>query len=96
VNRQNTGAEYITAFADNGIAVVAVGSGGTIYRSTNGLSWAQKVSGTTDQFNSVAWSPALGLFIAVGQGGTVRTSPTGETWSSPVSGTISFLLSVAA
>ncbi len=45
--------------------------------------WASKSSGIEASWNSLCWSPELGLFVAVADGGgnRVMTSPDGITWT---------------
>lgn len=57
---------------------VAVGSGGTILTSTNGIIWAQQTSGTTAGLNAV--TRGNGQFVAVGDSGVILTSPDGAVW----------------
>ncbi len=59
---------------------VAVGKGGSILRSTDGVNW-QQVNGvpTTSNLNSVAVSGSI--FVAVGDGGVVLTSGDGLNWT---------------
>lgn len=50
--------------------------------------WITKASSADNSWNSVCWSPELGLFVAVAQSGTgnrVMTSPDGTTWTSRTS-----------
>jgi hypothetical protein len=64
-------------------------AGNGIYSSTDGLNWTQQVSNSTVNFNSIAYSSSLGLFIAAGTGtsataaltNTYYTSPDGTTWT---------------
>jgi len=58
---------------------VAVGSGGIILTSPDGVSWTLRNSGTSRDINGVAY--AKGLFVAVGERGTIVTSPDGVTWT---------------
>lgn len=59
----------------------AVGADGKIIKTTNGLSWASKPSGTVNTLKSISFnSDSNG--IAVGSGRTVlRSSDGGETWT---------------
>ena len=57
---------------------VAVGNGGTILTSSNGVDWVLQNSGTTNNLYGITW--ANGLFVAVGQG-LVLTSPDGVDWA---------------
>jgi hypothetical protein len=52
---------------------VAVGEGGTILTSRDGVSWTQQTSPTSDWLRGATYGN--GLFIAVGNGGTILTSP---------------------
>jgi hypothetical protein len=67
--------------ADNGLygvaygngLFVAVGDGGTILTSPNGVSWTEQASGTSNSLYGVAYGN--GTFVAVGKDGTILTSP---------------------
>lgn len=63
--------------------LIAVGDGGKILKSPNGISWTEVTSGTSDQLISVTWSPELNLFVAVGDSSpyVVLTSSDGDNWS---------------
>lgn len=63
---------------------VGVGSGGTIFVSSDGVAWTQKNSGTTSNLRCVTASS--GLLVAVGDNGAIQTSTTGNVWSSRLSG----------
>ena len=74
----------------NGLAVspfgiTAVGAGGTILGSPNGVNWAVRTSGTTTQLNKVVWTGAR--YVAVGSSGLIRTSNDGISWTAATSGT---------
>jgi hypothetical protein len=58
---------------------VAVGYGGAILTSADGLSWIPRTSGTTAELTDIAYGN--GLFVAVGKGGTVLTSADGVVWA---------------
>ncbi len=62
---------------------VAVGDGGTILTSTNGITWTSRASGVSQNLWGVAYG---GMWVAVGDGGTILTSPDGITWTSRASG----------
>lgn len=64
---------------------IGVGSGGTIYQSTDGLSWTQRNSGTLNNLHGIA--AGGGLLVAVGDSGAIQTSPSGSIWTSRTSGT---------
>jgi uncharacterized delta-60 repeat protein len=59
--------------------LVAVGTGGTILTSNNGISWNQQPSGTTNWLLAVAYGQ--GEFVAVGDVGTILYSSYGNTWN---------------
>ncbi len=71
---------------------VAVGDGGRILTSPNGMNWAPRASGTLNGLAGVAWSGEQ--FAAVGDGGTILTSPDIVTWKARTSGTTANLLAV--
>lgn len=58
---------------------VAVGDGGAIFSSSDGLTWSRKDSKTT----RTLWSVIYGnnRFVAVGNGNIIRTSQNGEEWA---------------
>ena len=51
---------------------VAVGRRGTILTSSDGVSWTERSSGTSQDLHGVTYGN--GLFVAVGSGGTILTS----------------------
>jgi hypothetical protein len=71
---------------------VAVGDGGTILTSPDGVNWTEKSSGITAALNEVCY--AKNFFVAVGEKGTVITSPNGVTWTPRQTGTQGDLSSV--
>ncbi len=72
---QNTGATGVTYWKEK---FVAVGGGGKIWISENGLEWAERESGSDRLLTAVAASPAA--VVAVGLNGTIRRSLDGEMW----------------
>ena len=65
---------------------VAVGYDGTIVTSSDGLTWAIKNQGTTNDLYAVTYSDSVspsqpGQFVAVGYYGAVVTSPDGSAWT---------------
>lgn len=72
---------------------VAVGLGGSIYTSTDGVTWLPTTSGTTNFLQWITY--AAGLFVAVGDNGTILSSPDGLTWTSQTSGVTTYLCGVS-
>ena len=71
---------------------VAVGYGGTILTSLDGVTWSNRISGVSASLYGIVYSEPLGLFVAVGDSGSISTSPDGVTWSSRTSGVVSVVL----
>ena len=61
---------------------VAVGNGGTILTSSDGINWTQRTSGVTDRLNKVTYSETFGIFITVGDNGVILISSDGINWQS--------------
>ncbi len=86
-NPTPTGNRFSDITYGNGV-YVAVGAYGTIFTSTDGKAWTQKVSGTTGDLFGVAYSG--GVFVAVGYSTIpeateftviILKSPDGATWT---------------
>ena len=74
---------------------VAVGTGGAIYTSGDGLTWtAATASATTTALNAAAVSSAMA--IAVGDSGTIVTSTDAATWTARTSGVTANLNAVVS
>jgi len=63
----------------NGWQFLAVGDGGTVMRSADGISWSSVDSGISVDLNAIAWD--LFDYAVVGDKGTVLFSSDGENWS---------------
>lgn len=63
----------------NGSQFVAVGDGGAIVTSPDGITWTSRASGTNQILNSVYWDGSR--FLAVGNGATILSSANGVTWA---------------
>ena len=72
---------------------VAVGSGGVIHTSSDGLLWDEGQRPVLFTLNRVIY--ANGQFVAVGNQGTIVTSTNGVNWSQQTTGTTNDLLAVA-
>lgn len=73
----------IRGVAWSGSTWCAVGNGGTVLTSADGITWVDRTagSGTVNNLVDIAWDPVAGLFCAVGLSGTVITSPDGINWT---------------
>ena len=71
---------------------MSVGSRGTILTSSDGTSWTQRTSGTSEYLNGVTYGN--GLFVTVGDYGTILTSSNKTSWTERTSGTSEFLRGV--
>jgi hypothetical protein len=80
---------YAVTYGNN--TFVAVGSGGTILTSPDGVTWTARTSGTYNPLSSVTYGN--GTFVAVGGSpyysgsGTILTSPDGANWTAQTSST---------
>lgn len=84
----------LRSLAHDGTTWVAVGNGGTVITSPDGISWTSRTSNTGNDLYKVI---SVGnQFIAVGNSGTIITSPDGITaWTVRTSGTAERLRGVA-
>lgn len=92
--RTSNTAQNLTSVAYDGYGVwVAVGAGGAITRSIDGVTWAVQTSGITTAISAVTWAGTQ--FVAVGSNGVVLTSSDGISWTfrDPIAsgGTASFV-----
>lgn len=72
---------------------VAVGAGGVIHTSLDGLAWDDGRRPVLSKLRKVIY--ANGQFVAVGDAGVILTSPDGYTWTSRSSGLLTTLYAVA-
>jgi uncharacterized delta-60 repeat protein len=63
---------------------VAVGTGGAIVTSSDGITWTAQSSGTTNWLVGVTYGN--GLYVAVGDQGIILTSPDAVHWTTRVAG----------
>jgi len=91
--RQNSGTEepLFGVTYGNGI-FVAVGDGGTILTSPNGVNWTGQRSGTYNTLLGVTYGN--GIFVAVGGGGIILISSDGVNWREANSATENGLFKV--
>ena len=75
---------------------VAVGDGGVVLTSPNGINWTYHSTSGDKPLYGVTWSSAVQQFIAVGGNGVIYTSPNGTSWHYQVSGLSNDLAAVSA
>lgn len=73
---------------------VAVGLGGALYQSTDGITWSAVTPTSSADLHAAVY--ALGRYIAVGAAGTIRYSTDIATWTAAASATTANLNAVAA
>jgi len=93
--RQSGTDAYLTSLSFKGQNGIAVGSSGTILRSTNsGYSWASQFSATLDWLNGVSFTSDQ-VVTAVGDYGTIlQSTDSGVSWSRQFSGTTTALVGI--
>jgi hypothetical protein len=69
----------IRSIASNGSIYAAVGDGGLLWTSGNGIDWTMRPRNTTNQF-SVIYDPGHSQFVVVGDREYIATSSNGVTW----------------
>ena len=67
--------------AYNNSILVTVGDEGTILTSVDGITWAERVSGTDENLNAVNYASNIGQFIAVGNNNVIIKSDDGIIWT---------------
>jgi IPT/TIG domain-containing protein len=75
----------------SGTLFAAVGAGGAIITSPDGVTWTARSSHTHHTLAAVAWCATMAQFVAVGGSGVIITSPDGINWTTQISGTTGFL-----
>ncbi len=76
------------------IKYTVIGTGGTILTSPDGVTWARRAVGVTDEFlTDVLY--ANNQYVVIGLGGTILTSPNGAIWSSRTSGVTGALANIS-
>ena len=73
---------------------VSVGQSGTILTSSDGTSWTERTSGTSEYPGGVTYGN--GTFVMVDQDGIILTSSDGTTWTERTSGTSKSLSGVTS
>lgn len=78
LDRTPAGVGVLNGVVWNGTQFVAVGNGGSIVTSPDGISWTNRNSGSTQRLNGVSWDGSR--FLVAGDGATVLSSPDGADW----------------
>jgi hypothetical protein len=76
---------------------VAVGAGGTLLTSPDGITWTTQTSNTNNSLRHIAYgvgSSAVGNYVVVGDAGTIVSSPDALSWTSQTIPTTQSLYSV--
>jgi len=90
---RHTGGNSLNGIAFGNGIFVAVGVGGRILTSPDGMTWALQTSGTGYDLYGITY--ANEKFAVVGSGGMILTSTNGTSWTQQTSGIIEFLNGVA-
>jgi len=77
----------------SGTELVAVGWGGEIFRSLDGIEWTSEFSGSSSNLWDVIWSGSE--FLSVGNDGVIISSSNGIDWASQGSGVTDILNGIA-
>ncbi len=75
----NPTGEAFRALAASGNTIVAGGSNGTLYTSTDGRQWRRQTFRYNNHIHALTWTGKQ--FVAVGEGGLVGTSTNGRSWT---------------
>jgi len=81
-------------YLGNTTTVVACSATGTVYTSTDFVTWTSQTSGTVNNLYTVGCSSSLNLTAIVGNAGTIITSSNGTTWTTRVSGVVTNLIGI--
>ncbi|MDR3428270.1 hypothetical protein [Silvimonas sp.] len=93
-NAFSAGNQYGQAWGTNLYA--AVGAGGAINTSPDGINWTARSSGTANDLYAATYTTALAdVFVAVGANGAIVTSPDAATWTVQASGTAANLRAIS-
>jgi hypothetical protein len=77
-----------------GAVIVAVGAGGAMYSSTDGITWTALNSGVASNLNAAVYRG--GVYLAAGDGGTMLYSTDAITWTPRTTSSAKNLYSVAS
>ena len=78
----------------NGSQFVAVGDGGLILSSSDGITWANQFSGTTENLNAITWDGAH--YFAAGDAATILRSADSSNWGTVHTGLANIWLEAIA
>ena len=73
-----SGTSALRSLTHAGGTFVAVGDGGTIVSTIDGMNWTPQTSNSSNNLNGVTYG---GIYVAVGDSGTILTSGNGANWT---------------
>jgi hypothetical protein len=79
-DRSPSGNYTLNSIAWNGSIFVAIGNGGVIYTSSDGISWTKRASPTSNKLFDVQWVPSISCFY-VGGNNIILNSSDGMNWT---------------
>ena len=74
-----------TSTTSSTIKYLTVGGSGSVYSSSDGITWIERTSGTSNSLNDVVYQN--GVYMSVGESGTIVESSGGITWITRATGT---------
>jgi hypothetical protein len=84
---------HLNAVASIGSCFIAVGDGGVILTSADGITWTSRTSGTTENLNGIDADATNDGVVVCGDNNTVLTSTGGIAWTSVTTGLTRYILS---
>jgi hypothetical protein len=83
LNTNYSGSDTFTDVTHGSSIFAAVGNGGKIMTSTNGITWTSRYSSISTDLYEIVYGEAVNRFAAVGAGGVIVTSSDGITCKRP-------------
>lgn len=92
VNVTATITQIQVAVAFGNSVFTSIGQAGSVYTTTDGITWTSRTSGTASSLRTITYGG--GIFVYGGFGGVLATSTDGVTWTARTSGTTSTIFTV--